>query len=117
MGGARDVEQLQSVYDKLDQTPLGERPEPPRLRSSTGDPNLDAKHIVQDLMRFFMLMCMERNASPETMLYATELFSLNVINAQDCPLSQDQRDAVRQRAFDYYASSLPKLPSAPSRKR
>ena len=115
MGGARDFERLQAVYDKLDQSALGERPDIPKLRQATGDPDLDAKLIVQDLMQFFLLMCMERSASPATMLYAAELFALNVTNAEDCPLPPAQRNAARKRAYDYYVSSLPKVPSAPKR--
>jgi hypothetical protein len=62
-------------------------------------------------MQFFLLMCMERNARPETMLYAAELFVLNVVNAEDCPLPPAQRTAARKRAYDYYVASLPKIPS------
>lgn len=111
MGGVRDFEHLQQVYDRLDQSPMASRPDIPRLRETTGDADLDAKLIVQDLMQFFLLVCMERNARPEIMLYAAELFSLNVVNAEDCPLPLPQRNAVRKRAYDYYVTSLPKIPS------
>lgn len=110
MGGARDFERLQAVYEQLDKSKMAERTNAPQLRQSTGDPYQDAKLLVQDLMPFFMLLGMEFGASPETLIYAVELFSLNVINAKDCPLPKGKRDAVRKLAFDYYVASLPKIP-------
>lgn len=116
MGGARDFEKLAAVYESLGSTKLGERPDTPRLRQTSGDPFQDAKVLVQDLMQFFMLLGMEFSASPETLIYATELFALNVINAKDCPLPKARRDAVRKAAFDYYVESLPKVPDLPPKK-
>ena len=110
MGGKRDFEQLQSLYDKIDQTAFGDRPDIPSLRTSTGDADLDAKYMVQDMMAFFLLRSMEVKAAPETMLFATELFALNVFNAKDCPLPMNKRNEVRERAYKYYSENLVKVP-------
>lgn len=115
MGGARDFEKLVGIYDHLDKTKLADRSDTPKLRQSTGDPDQDAKLLVQDLMPFFMLLGMEFGASPETLIYAAELFALNVVNAKDCPLDKAMRNQVRKRAFDYYAASLEQIPDVPAK--
>lgn len=110
----RDPERLKEVYEQLGQLPATEEAAAPRPRArSTADPWADAKEVVQPLMRMFLLKCSELSLSPDDIVFAAELFALNVLNAVDYPGTPAAKAAAIRAADDYYAASLPKVPVQP----
>lgn len=59
--------------------------------------------MVEKLLKLSSLLLVENGVTdPADQLFAYELFSLNVLNSVDCPLSPRELDAVRREAFEYY---------------
>lgn len=69
-----------------------------------------AKDVVEKTMAAFLILSEDRNLSPAEMIFAMELLALNVLNAQNCPLTPEQINKVRAKALKYYEESLLKLP-------
>lgn len=107
-----NLDKLLQTYDNANNSPLAERT--PEKERSTQDPlgfqekpegnEIDrAKLAVDKLIKLAALLLGEYGVfDPAARMYAYELFSLNVINSVDCPLSPAEVDRVRREAFDYY---------------
>jgi len=67
---------------------------------------------TQRLVRFFSLLCQEGNLGPRAGVFMMELTALNVLNADDVPLSPEEINEVRQAAFEYYQKVRKSLPTA-----
>lgn len=65
-----------------------------------------ACEVVERQLAFFKLCSGEYKLSPEEMIFANELFSLNVLNTDDCPLSSVKVEAARKAAYDYYKAGV-----------
>lgn len=77
------------------------------------DPLYPAKKVAEDTIRAFMVLAEDQRLGPAEMIFAMELASLNVLNARDCPLSDEQVNKVRAKALRYYETSLPAVPDEP----
>lgn len=110
----RDPEKLKAVYEQLGQLPATEAvAQPPPKARNAADRWADAKEVVQPLMRMFLLKCSELALGPEDIVFAAELFALNVLNAVDYPGTPAAKAAAIKAADDYFAASLPKVPVQP----
>lgn len=67
-----------------------------------GDPWIKSKTASEKMVQFLRLLIAEQGLSPEEIIYAQELMSLNIINAADIPLTPLQVNTARQKAFEYY---------------
>lgn len=74
------------------------------------DPLYAAHKTVESLVNFFTLMAEENGFGPATMIYASELFVLNVQRAQNCPLPAEKIKLVKDRAKAYYEAGIKQLP-------
>jgi hypothetical protein len=106
------IDKLVQTYDALDGSTLAVRDEAeertiedPLGFKTESRPNgrEAAKRMVEKLLKLSSLLLVEnRVTDPADQLFAYELFSLNVLNSVDCPLSAREVDAVRREAFEYY---------------
>lgn len=107
------LDKLVKTYDTVSTSPLAERDE--RKERDPKDPfgfkedgpsggREAAKHMADKLLKLAGLLLAENGVTePEDQMFAYELFSLNVLNSVDCPLSPAQIDKVRREAFEYYS--------------
>ena len=110
----RDPDRLKEVYAALESLPATEAPpEAPKAKRSGADPWAGAKEVVQPLMKMFLLKAAELSLGPKDLVYAAELFALNVLNAVDYPGPPEERRDAIQAADKYYTESLPKVPLQP----
>ena len=115
----RNVDQIAEMYERLEKHPATtattEGPErkpgdPFGLSEEPRDEIEIARENAVRLVKFMMLLASQDRMSPRGVLYMTELFALNVMNAQDMPLSPKEAEKVRKAAFEYYSTSLKKIP-------
>jgi hypothetical protein len=123
-GASRSLDDLAKTYEKIENVPAwaarvsedSERPtnDPFGMRKKKkgelADPYEDGKEAAMRLTKFVALCASELELAPEQTIFAVELTALNVLNAEDCPISQEQRQRVREAAFKYYAQAVPRLP-------
>lgn len=106
------LDKLVQTYDAVAAGPLSEREEAEertledplgiKTRGPSGGREA-AKSMVEKLLKLSNLLLVENGLSdPSDHLFAYELFSLNVLNSTDCPLSPKEIDDVRREAFEYY---------------
>lgn len=107
------IDKLVSTYERVDHLPLAARDEaederspddPFGVQSGGGSNGRErAKRMTDKLLKLGALLLAENGVlDPADQLFAYELFSLNVLNSVDCPLTPTQIDAIRREAFDYY---------------
>jgi hypothetical protein len=65
-------------------------------------PREAAREATDRLLRFFHLVRGEYVLTPKDTLFAAELFALNVLNATDIPLSQEEIATERKDAYEFY---------------
>jgi len=121
-GQNKTADELAALYEKIPQG-VAERTE----RSDVRDPedpfgfkqapapktdNIEAAKIVAEkLTKFFQLLIEEFRLTPGAAMFAAELYALNVFNAEDVPLTPQERDAARERAFKHYEAARAMVPS------
>lgn len=107
----KDFTRLSEAYKRFESLPLAERQEPePEPVQDPRDPWLNGKEIAVRLTRFLIVCMRTFGGKAVDLVFATELFALNVHNANDLPLTPAARDAARKAAYDYYVASLPHVP-------
>lgn len=72
---------------------------------------VQAQEAAIRLVKFFALLMGEFRLSPSQAIYAMELAYLNVLNTDDCPLSANEIQKVRDLAFTYYQQKRSKVPA------
>lgn len=124
-GQDRQADQLNELYEKLNGSTLAERTEV-RAERDPKDPfglgseqvrtdDYDvAKAVAVRLTKFFALCVQDFALSPGAAMFAAELASLNIFNAEDVPASAEEIDAARKAAYDYYVKARAALPSTAS---
>ena len=98
--GGLDAEERDDERSIKDPFGFGEARKSPAKRWS------HALEVVERQLAFFKLCSGEYKLSPEEMIFATELFSINVLNTDDCPLSAVKVEAARKAAFEYYKAGV-----------
>ena len=67
------------------------------------------KACAERMVKFFELLISDFNLSPAVALYTAELASLNILNAKNIPIPQEEQKKARKAAFDYYSESVKNL--------
>lgn len=112
-GQDRKLDELVAAYDAIDPKLLNPEEEPERTASDplgltekrTPPPEgswTEAQSATDKLLRAFFHIRSAFELGAESTIYATELFALNVLNAKDCPISQDKANEIRRAAYEYY---------------
>ncbi len=119
----RSLEQLMEGYTRLEgnaskaDVSLRERTvaDPLGLNEKINtEDRANAKEVVVRMVKFFALCSEEYALDAKSMVYAAELVGVNILNAQDIPLTAKEIQIERDAAVRYYEESLPKIP-APQR--
>lgn len=119
-GGDRKVDELAKLYEGLNTSAFAQAstekersPDDPFGLKETSAPTDNfqaALDPTQRLVRFFSLLCHESNLGPKAGVFMMELAALNVLNANDVPLTPEEIATTRQAAYDYYVKVRAALP-------
>jgi hypothetical protein len=118
-GQNADADRLAREYEKMEQNGLLTN----RTADAERDPDRDplgmnapptndrgvAREVVERMVKFFQLCIGDFKLSPSAAVYAAELVSLNILNAQDIPLKPEEIEAARKEAYEYYEQIIRKL--------
>lgn len=120
-GQDRQADKLSELYDQLNGSTLAERTEVRSERDpkdpfgfNSGKSRTDdyevAKEVAARLTRFFALCVQDFALTPSAAMFAAELASLNIFNADDIPASAEEIEGARKAAYNYYAKARAALP-------
>lgn len=122
-GQNKTADELHKAYEGLTRTVFGEGPQPGvetrdpsdpfglKQTAQTTDSFPNALEPTQRLVKFFSLLCHDFKLGPKAGVFMMELASLNVLNAEDIPLTAAEIEAARKAAFEYYAQVRAALPA------
>ncbi len=122
-GQDRKADDLVKLYDGLNASPLAEstlaaderQPNDPFGLSSNKAPTDDyemGKAAAVRFTKFFALLVQDFSLAPKAAIYMAELTFLNIFNADDIPLTEEEINQARNAAFKYYSESRSMVPSA-----
>lgn len=120
-GQNKTADALARAYEGLTKNLLGDKPDAAEAREpsdpfglksgqATTDSFQAALEPAQRLTKFFSLLCHDFKLGPKAGVFMMELASLNVLNADDIPLSATELEAARKAAFEYYQKVREALP-------
>lgn len=125
-GGDRAADKLAELYEGLGSSAFAavaeteERdPKDPfgqNQKREVTDDYRAALEPTQRLVKFFSLLCGEFGLGPRAGIFMIELTALNVMNADDVPLTAEELAKARQDAFEYYSKVRKELTEAAARK-
>lgn len=101
-----EMAETNSAYDakpvktRSDKDPMGLK-EPPPVGYEV------SQEAAERLVNFWRLLVAERRLDANQAIYLIELTALNILNADDIPLSPEALKSVRQDAYEYYVKSRP----------
>lgn len=101
-----EMAETNSAYDakpvktRSDKDPMGLK-EPPPVGYAV------SQEAAERLVNFWRLLVAERRFDAKQAIYMIELAALNILNADDVPLSPEELKNVRQEAYEYYVANRP----------
>jgi len=103
--GEHDPEKLQKMLERFRERGSLDAGERANHRTDA-NPWGEAQLAAEKLVRFFKMVVFDHGLTDEEIVYAAELFALNVLNADDCPLSGTAKDRATSLADAYYKAAL-----------